>query len=130
MTSISVMFRPALASTLRLAGTGPMPMMRGATPAVAMATTRARGFRPFVPAAASLARSSAAAPSLTPEALPAVTVPSLLKGVGRLASFSRVVARGCSSVSTTTGLPLRCETSTCEISSDSLPSAIAAAARS
>ena len=35
-----------MASTLRVAGTGPMPMMRGSTPAVAAATMRARGVRP------------------------------------------------------------------------------------
>ena len=49
-------------------------MIRGGTPAVAMATTRARGVRPWRRAAASEASSSAQAPSLTPEALPAVTV--------------------------------------------------------
>ena len=60
-------------------------------------------------AAASEAMISAAAPSLTPEALPAVTVPS-----GRTIGFSfaerleRRVARGCSSRSTTSGSPFRC----------------------
>ena len=37
---------PVSASSLRVAGAGPKPMMRGATPAVAIATTRARGVRP------------------------------------------------------------------------------------
>ena len=58
-------------------GSGPMPMMRGSTPAVAMATMRARGVKPWRLAASALAMSRAAAPSLTPEALPAVTVPGL-----------------------------------------------------
>ena len=50
---------------------------------------------------------SAAAPSLTPDALPAVTVPGFRKGVFSLARFSRVVsARGCSSRSTRVS-PLR-----------------------
>ena len=46
--------------------------------------------------------STAAAPSVMPDAFPAVTVPSFLKTVGSLPSFSRVVfGRGCSSVSNT-----------------------------
>ncbi len=53
-----------------------MPMTRGATPATAEATTRAFGVRPYFFAASSEAMITAAAPSLMPEALPAVTVPS------------------------------------------------------
>ena len=61
------------------------------------------------------ASSKAAAPSLTPEALPAVTVPFLNSGL-RDASVSRVVSgRGCSSVSTMT-VPLRVAISTATIS--------------
>jgi acetyl-CoA acetyltransferase len=63
-------------------------MMRGGTPATAMPTTRARGVRPWRAAAASLARMSAHAPSLTPEALRAVTVPS-----GRTTPLSLAVLR-------------------------------------
>jgi hemerythrin-like domain-containing protein len=47
MTSICASVRPVSSSTLRVAGAGPMPMTRGATPAVAMPTTRARGVRPW-----------------------------------------------------------------------------------
>ena len=47
-------------------------MIRGATPAAAMPTTRAKGSAFF--AAASSPKSNAAAPSFTPDALPAVTV--------------------------------------------------------
>ena len=84
-------------------------MMRGATPAAAPPRMRAIGVRPYFFTAASEAMISAAAPSLTPEALPAVTVPPWRNGVGSLASASSVVsARGCSSLSTTTGSPLRC----------------------
>ena len=64
---------PRRSVSLRVAGTGPMPMMRGATPALAMPRIRARGVRPWRRTAASLATIIAAAPSLTPEAFPAVT---------------------------------------------------------
>ena len=46
-----------------------------------------------------------AAPSLTPEALPAVTVPPGRNGVLSFASSSRLVSRGCSSARTTSGSP-------------------------
>jgi len=46
-------------------------MMRGGTPATAIATTRALGVRPFLDAASSEAINRAHAPSLTPEAFPA-----------------------------------------------------------
>ena len=119
-----------MASTLREAGAGPTPMMRGATPALAIATTRARGVRPWRRAASSEATSSAQAPSFTPEALPAVTVPPSRNGVGSLASPSSVVwGRGCSSCSTVTGSPLRWGTVTGVISLVSRLSSIAAAAR-
>jgi hypothetical protein len=49
----------------------------------------------------------AAAPSFTPKALPAATVPpSLRDGVPSLPNASMLVARGCSSCSTTIGSPL------------------------
>ena len=74
--------------------------------------------------------SSAAAPSLTPDALPAVTEPPWRNGVGKAASCSSVVSgRGCSSRSTSCGSPRRCGTATAVISSASRPSAIAVAAR-
>src|SRR5262245_15423645 len=98
----SLIFNPSRSMSLRVAGTGPMPMMRGGTPADAMPSTRARAFRPCAFTASAEARIMAAAPSLTPDALPAVTVPGLRNGVLSLASASRVVSgRGCSSVSTT-----------------------------
>ena len=90
----------AAASSFCVAGAGPMPMMRGATPAVAIATTRARGVRPCRCGRRLARRGSArAAPSLTPEALPAVTVPSGLRnGALQLRQrLERGVARGCSS---------------------------------
>ena len=54
-----------------------MPMTRGGTPAEAMPMMRAYGVRPCFFTAASEAMIIAAAPSLTPEALPAVMVPGL-----------------------------------------------------
>ena len=68
--------RPRRFSSFSLAGAGPMPMIRGGTPATAAPRKRARGVRPLRFAASSVATIRAAAPSLTPEALPAVTVPS------------------------------------------------------
>ena len=49
------------------AGTGPMPMMRGSTPAELAARMRAIGLRLFCVANFSLARTTAAAPSVIPE---------------------------------------------------------------
>ena len=66
--------------------------------------------------------SSAHAPSLTPEALPAVTVPSLRNDGLQLGQrLERGVARGCSSRSTTTGRPCFCAIVTGEISSAKTP---------
>ena len=53
-------------------------MTIGSTPTVAEARIRARGRRPSATAFAAEVITSAAAPSLMPEALPAVTVPSFL----------------------------------------------------
>ena len=74
---------------------------------------------------------TAAPPSEIWLALPAVMVPSLSKAGRSLASDSAVVSgRTPSSVSTTSGSPLRWGTSTGTISSANLPSLMAAAARS
>src|SRR5690625_6109284 len=70
------MVRPVWANTFWLAGLGPIPIMRGATPAKAIPSTRARGVKPFFSACSLEAKITAQAPSLTPEALPAVMVPS------------------------------------------------------
>ena len=105
-----------------------MPITRGATPATAMPTTRALGVRPYLPAVASSASSSAHAPSLTPLALPAVTVPSGRTTPLSEASFSRLVSRGCSSVSTTTASPFFCAMLTDVISRARWPAFCAATA--
>lgn len=69
--------QPALARALVTAGTGPVPMMEGSTPAMAEHTTEHRGSRPRRTASALDMTSTAAAPSFIPEELPAVTVPLL-----------------------------------------------------
>jgi len=59
------------------------------------------GFNPCRFTASAPATTKAQAPSLTPDAFPAVTVPPARKGVGSFASASRLVSRGCSSALTT-----------------------------
>ncbi|MNN52565.1 hypothetical protein D3C81_1672740 [compost metagenome] len=123
ITSIWSSDMPSCFISFWVAGAGPMPITRGATPAVAMPTMRARGVRPCCFRPASLASSSAQAPSFTPEALPAVTVPSARTTPRSLASASMLVARGCSSRSTTMASPFFCGIVTAVISWASVPSA-------
>ena len=127
-TSTSPIASPVRSSSLRVAGAGPMPITRGGTPATAPLLIRASGASPYWATALSEATSSAAAPSFTPEALPAVTLPPGASGAS-LASASSEVARGCSSTATVAGSPRRCGTVTGSISRASRPSAIARAAR-
>ena len=54
-------------------------MIFGSTPACAQETMRASGVLPSLAASLAFISTTAAAPSLMPEALPAVTVPSLSK---------------------------------------------------
>ncbi len=73
-------------------------MIRGSTPTTSQPARRATTGSPSSLAARREATSSAAAPSVIPEALPAVTVPPSRKTGLSLASESRVTpARGCSS---------------------------------
>ena len=70
--------------------------------------------------------STAAAPSLIPEELPAVIVPSCWKAGLSLASDSAVVSgRGCSSVAQMLSAPFRSLIATGTISAWNLPSAMA-----
>ena len=55
----------------QVAGPGAVSMMTGSVPATAVMTTRARGFMPCALAYSGEAISTAAAPSTTPEELPA-----------------------------------------------------------
>src|ERR1035438_367247 len=75
MVPTSLRCTPVRSSSRFTAGTGPMPMTRGATPALAMEMIRAMGTRSYRATASSEAISNAAAPSLTPEELPAVIDP-------------------------------------------------------
>ena len=97
--SISVIFKPARSNAFCVAGTGPIPIIAGSTPATAMLTIFAIGFKLYFFTAASLASNMAAAPSLIPLLLPAVTVPSFKKAGFNVASFSTGESLGCSSFS-------------------------------
>ena len=70
------MLSPALASARLVASTGPYPMISGDRPDTPVATMRASGVRPSRCAFASLMITTAAAPSLSGQQLPAVTRPS------------------------------------------------------
>ena len=77
--------------------------MAGSTPHCAHDTIFARGSMPLAFAVLPAIKQSAAAPSLIPDAFPAVTVPSFLKAGFKFASFSTVVPSfGYSSLSNTT----------------------------
>ena len=67
--------RPASFNTLRMAGTGPRPNSSGGTPAVVNATKRPSGASPAAAARSAEVTTTAAAPSLVCDELPAVTVP-------------------------------------------------------
>ena len=60
-----------------------MPIYAGSTPADTVFSTRAMGFSPSSLAFSSDMITMAAAPSFTPEALPAVTVPFSFLNTGR-----------------------------------------------
>lgn len=58
-----------------IAGIGPVPIILGSTPLWAIATIWAKGFISLLIASSFVIRTTAAAPSFIPDALPAVTVP-------------------------------------------------------
>ena len=89
---MSSRLRPARSRALRVAGTGPMPITSGAQPATAMPRMRARTGRPCARAKAPEVTSSAAAPSVSGELVPAVTEPSASKAGLSSASLSTVVS--------------------------------------
>ena len=99
MTSMSLIERLAFVITFSIAGIGPCPIIEGSTPDSARATIRIRGVSPSVCAWVAVVKTTAAAPSLIPDELPAVTLPFLRKTGRKFASLSIDVARGCSSVS-------------------------------
>ena len=116
----------AFANAFLVEATGPTPMIDGSTPPSAPVTNVAIGLTPNSLAFSSLITTTAAAPSLIPDALPAVTTPSGLpeQHLNLLSDSAVVPALGPSSVSTITVCFL-CFTSTGTISSLNLPSAIA-----
>ena len=124
--SISSMLSPVLSSTFLVDATGPTPMISGSTPPSAPATHVAIGVTPSSFAFSSLITTIAAAPSLIPDAFPAVTSPpSLPEQHFKFARLSAVVpARGPSSFANIT-VSLFTFTGTGTISSSNLPSAIA-----
>src|SRR5258708_6597570 len=126
--SRSPMLQPAFFSAAREAGIGPVPMILGSTPAWPHETIRPSTFLPSLAACFAVISTTAAAPSLIPEALPAVTVPSFSNAGLSLAIESSVAPwRGYSSVSTTMS-PLRDLMVTGTISSLNLPAFCAASA--
>ena len=124
--SISSTVKPVFSITFLVEATGPTPIIEGSTPPSAPPTNVAIGVTPNSLAFSSLITTTAAAPSLIPEALPAVTTPSGFPEQHlNLPSDSAVVpALGPSSVSTTIS-PFLFLTTTGTISSLNLPSAIA-----
>ena len=128
MRSRSPVRQPAFSSAFFEAGMGPVPMMEGSTPAWAQETMRASGSRPRLRASDWRMSTTQAAPSLMPEALPAVTVPPRLKAGRRAARLSGVTPSRIYSSSPTTVSPLRVLTVTGVISSLKRPSRRAASA--
>jgi Kef-type K+ transport system membrane component KefB len=122
---------PALASSRVSAGTGPIPMKSGCTPAEAVPAYLAIGSAPAAAAARSDISTRPAAPSLSGDEFPPVTVPSLRKAGFRSASSPRVRSgRIPSSAVTLTPPPGPPPgTVTGMISSASTPAAAARAAR-
>ncbi len=71
-----------------MAGTGPHPMIRGATPTMAQSTNLANGSDPFFSKESLSPTTTKAAPSVTPLELPGVTFPSLRKTGLNIPNFS------------------------------------------
>lgn len=118
----------SLFQSLAGGGVGPRPITSGSTPALAQPTMQARGERPRSAASSASMSTRAAAPSFTPEALPAVTTPSFLKAGRNLPSTSMVVpGRGNSSRAKSKDF-FFCSTCTGTISSSNTPASSAAAA--
>jgi hypothetical protein len=72
---ISYSFKPARSSALCVAETGPIPMIRGGTPAALDATMRAIRFNLSSRALSAPISNTAAVPSLRPDELTAVRLP-------------------------------------------------------
>src|SRR5919204_5460055 len=127
--STSATSHPVFSSRRRSASAGARRNSSGSRAACACATTRASGRKRRSRARDALATTTAAAPSLSFDALPAVTVPPSLNAGLSFASASRDVSRGVSSLDTTTGAPFGWATSTGTISSSKSPRRCASSAR-
>src|SRR3954471_13090118 len=79
MRSRSATLQPAFFNAIWDAGIGPVPISLGSTPALAHDTMRPSGVIPRASASLADISTKAAAPSFRPDALPAVTEPSLAK---------------------------------------------------
>ena len=125
--SMSASERPVFSRTFWVAGTGPIPMISGSTPAQDQPITRASGSLPSARARDSLVSTIAAAPSVMPLELPAVTVPPGRNTAFSFASASIVVpGRGCSSPATVSVEPFGPGVSTVKISAALAASPVAA----
>ena len=128
--SMSSMLMPARAIAWRQASIGPRPMISGSRALTPEEMKRAIGVSPSSRARVSLITITAAAPSFSGQALPAVTVPSGRNTGFSSASFSLVVpARMPSSLATVTGLPSASTVSIGVISRSKKPRSWAAVAR-
>src|SRR6476661_3870420 len=126
-TSATVM--PARSSAIRAAAAGVRTRYGYSSATWPSLRIRASGVNPCAAAQSSEASTSAAAPSFTPGAFPAVVAPSLLNtGFSAASRSAEVSRRGPSSVSTTVS-PLRPGTVTSTISSARCPASWAATAR-
>jgi hypothetical protein len=83
---------PLRASSLRVAGIGPVSMITGSTPTAVWSIIRARGVRPSPRALSALMSMTAAAPSEICDEVPAVIRPSALNTGSSRASASSVVS--------------------------------------
>src|SRR5262249_55500298 len=113
--------QPAFFSAARVAGIGPVPMIAGSTPACAHEAIRASGALRGFCASLAFISTTAAAPSLMPEALAAVTVPSLAKAGRSLLTASIVTPCLGNSSTAIIRSPLRVLTVTEAISSPNRP---------
>ena len=97
--STSFIFHPAKSKAFFDEGIGPVPIKAGSTPQLAQDFIETNFSKPFLSANSPDIKVTAAAPSLIPEALPAVTVPSFLKTGFNLDKASKFIpSRGCSSL--------------------------------
>lgn len=89
---MSLILTPVFCNNYGIATAGPMPIIYGGHPLTAYWTNLAKIGSPSFSATDLLAKTTAAAPSVTCELLPAVVVPSFLKAGFSFPKDSRVVS--------------------------------------